>query len=94
MTDFSSYNLTPSAKEALVRAQEIAGEHGHLKVIDIHLIYSIFKEEQNNIKFAMDMNGWLPEGFMTALELVLESYKEPKRKGTNNFTKLTNRCFM
>jgi ATP-dependent Clp protease ATP-binding subunit ClpC len=80
MTDFSSYNLTPSAKEALVRAQEIAGENGHLKVIDVHLIYSIFKGEQNNIKFAMDMNGWLPEGFMTALELVLESYKEPKRK--------------
>ena len=43
MTDFSSYNLTPSAKEALVRAQEIAGENGHLKVIDVHLIYSIFK---------------------------------------------------
>jgi len=80
MTDFSSYNLTPSAKEALIRAQEIGTENGHLKVIDVHLIYSIFQSEQNNIKFAMEVNGWLQEGFMISLEIVLEAYKEPKRK--------------
>jgi len=80
MTDFSSYNLTPSAKEALIRAQEIGTENGHLKVIDVHLIYSILQSEQNNIKFAMEVNGWLQEGFMISLEIVLEAYKEPKRK--------------
>jgi len=80
MTDFSSYNLTPSAKRSLSKAQEIALDYSHLKVIDIHLIYSIFKIDNVNIKFAMEINGWLSSGFAEAIELVLEQYKEPKRK--------------
>ena len=80
MSDFSDYNLTPSAKSALIKAQEIASEYGQKKVIDIHLLYSIFTFEHTNIDFAMHMHGWLKEGFMTALEMVLAAYKEPKRK--------------
>jgi len=80
MTDFSSYNLTPSAKKSLIKAQEIALSYKHLKVIDIHLLYALLQAQNVNIKFAMEINGWMPEGFEAALELVLEQYKEPKRK--------------
>jgi ATP-dependent Clp protease ATP-binding subunit ClpC len=80
MTDFSSYNLTPTAKQSLIKAQEVAMGYQHLKVIDIHLLYSVIQSDQNNIKYAMELNGWLIEGMMTALEMVLDQYKEPKRK--------------
>lgn len=80
MSDFSKYNLTPTAKEALSRSQEVAEEYKHLKVIDIHLIYTILCIEHNNIDHAMQMNNWLKEGFLTALEMVLVQYREPKRK--------------
>ena len=80
MTDFSSYNLTPSAKNCLLEAQEVASEYHHLKVIDVHLIYAILQSDHTNIDFCMEMNGWIKTGFLQALELVLEQYKEPKRK--------------
>jgi len=80
MSDFSNYNLTPSAKNALVQAQDIAEEHGHLKVIDVHLIYSVLCLNHANIDFCMESNGLLKEGFSESILLVLERYKEPKRK--------------
>ena len=80
MTDFSKYNLTPSSKNALIKAQEIASEYKHLKVIDIHLFCSILTMNHNNIDFALEVNGFLKSGLLQTIELVLEQYKEHKRK--------------
>jgi ATP-dependent Clp protease ATP-binding subunit ClpC len=80
MTDFSKYNLTPSAKNSLIRAQEIASEYDCLKVIDVHLLYSILEVDHNNIDHAFFLLDYNKEGFLQALELVFKEYKEPKRK--------------
>jgi ATP-dependent Clp protease ATP-binding subunit ClpA len=80
MSDFSNYNLTPSAKNSLILAQEIASEFGHLKVIDIHLMYSILDFDHANIDFTMQSCAWIKEGLKTTLCMVLEKYTEPKRK--------------
>ena len=80
MTDFSKYNLTPSAKTALSNAQTKAEECGHLKVIDIHLTWALLQYEHNNIDYCMERCGLIKHGFIKALELVLDRYKEPKRK--------------
>ena len=80
MTDFSDYNLTPTAKNSLIKAQEIASEYGHLKVIDIHLIYAILSFDHNNIDHAFFQMNLNKEGFAQSLDLILQQYKEPKRK--------------
>ena len=80
MTDFSNYNLTPTAKNSLIKAQEIASEYGHLKVIDIHLIYAILSFNHNNIDHAFFQMNLNKEGFSQSLDLILQQYKEPKRK--------------
>ena len=83
MSDFSNYNLTPSAKNSLILAQEVASEFGHLKVIDIHLMYSILDFDHANIDFTMQSCAWIKEGFKKTLCMVLEKYTEPKRKRKN-----------
>lgn len=80
MTDFSKYNLTPSAKDALMKAQECASKYGHLKVIDIHLLYSILTYDHVNIDFCMEICGWIKPAFRKMLILILKKYKEPRRK--------------
>lgn len=80
MSDFSKYNLTPSAKNLLSKSQKCAEKYGHLKVIDIHMIYVLFAMNHSNIDFAMETYGWLRGGFRKAIEMVLEEYTEPKRK--------------
>jgi|TARA_X000000950_G_C13910164_1_gene658656 ATP-dependent Clp protease ATP-binding subunit ClpA len=80
MSDFSKYNLTPSAKHVLEMAQDLAKGYKHLKVIDLHLVHCIFNVNHNNIDFAMAKAGWIKEGFIQSLDMVLEAYKEPKRK--------------
>lgn len=80
MTDFSKYNLTPSSKNALSKAKEKAKKCGHLKVIDIHLLWAIMQIDHNNIDFCMESMGFIKPGFTKALSMVLDKYKEPKRK--------------
>lgn len=78
--DLSKFNLTPSAKKALKDCEFIAETFGHLKVIDLHLIISIFEFSHNNIDFVFSSNGIIKEGIKKSIEYVISSYKEPKRK--------------
>ena len=80
MSDFSKYNLTPSLKSCLKKSQKVASEFGHLKVIDIHLVYSLLHYSHNTIDFAFEINGCIKEGFVQTLEIVLDRYREHKRK--------------
>lgn len=78
--DFSKYNLTPTAKDALECAREKADFEKHLKVIDFHLLWAILQYDHKIIDFCFEYNGFLKEGFVKAMELVMVEYKEPKRK--------------
>ena len=41
--DFSKFNLTPSAKQALLSCQDVSQGFGHLKIIDLHLFFAILE---------------------------------------------------
>lgn len=78
--DLSKYNLTPSAKKAIKDSVTIAQDFNHLKVIDLHLMVSIFKFKHINIDYVMISNDLMKEGISKGLEQALLNYKEPKRK--------------
>lgn len=78
--NFSKFNLTPSAKSAISKSQKLAEELGHLKVIDIHLIICVLRQDNANIHNAFEKNEYNIHGIIQALEAALDSYKEPKRK--------------
>jgi|TARA_R100000479_G_scaffold168004_1_gene108715 ATP-dependent Clp protease ATP-binding subunit ClpC len=80
MSDFSKYNLTPSAKQAIVDAQIYADTKGHLKVIDLHLFYCLLDQENINIDHCLDEFGISKSVLQDTLDKILDSYKEPRRK--------------
>ena len=80
MIDFSDYNLTPSAKEAILESQIYAGSKNHLKVIDLHLFYCILEQENVNIDHTLDHFKISKISLQDTLDKILDAYKEPKRK--------------
>ena len=54
MIDFSDYNLTPSAKEAILESQIYAESKNQIKVIDLHLFYCILEQENVNIDHTLE----------------------------------------
>ena len=55
--DLSKYNLTPSAKKAILNAELVADSYQHLKIIDLHLLLSILSLPHVNIDFVLHKNG-------------------------------------
>lgn len=78
--DFTEFNLTPSAQNAIEEAQKIADEFNHLKVIDFHLISAILNQKNINIDFSLNQCEVIQEGLAEAFNQILSQYKEPKRK--------------
>jgi ATP-dependent Clp protease ATP-binding subunit ClpC len=78
--DFTNFNLTPSAKRAIEEAREIADQFEHLKVIDMHLIYSVLSQNNINIDNSLNFCSLNKDGLLSAFAQCLAVYKEPKRK--------------
>ena len=78
--DFTEFNLTPSAKSVIEESRLIADEFGHLKVIDLHLFYTLLCKENANINFALTSLDINQQALSDAFFEVLGSYKEPRRK--------------
>ena len=78
--DLSRYNLTPSAKKAILNAQVIADSYQHLKIIDLHLLLSILSLPHVNIDYVIDKNNLIKVGLVKTVEFALYNYKEPRRK--------------
>ena len=78
--DLSRYNLTPSAKKAILNAQVVADSYQHLKIIDLHLLLSILSLPHVNIDYVIDKNNLLKVGLIKTIEFALYNYKEPRRK--------------
>jgi ATP-dependent Clp protease ATP-binding subunit ClpC len=78
--NFHSYNLTPSAKKALLNAQDLAAKFGHLKIIDMHLLHSLVSQNHSNLAYLFDRVGISKTQFLESLEALLGLYQEPKRK--------------
>ena len=78
--DLSKYNLTPSAKKAILNAELVADSYQHLKIIDLHLLLSILSLPHVNIDFVLHKNGLIKPGLVKTVEYALYNYKEPKRK--------------
>ena len=78
--DFSKFNLTPSAKQALIDCQNISKDFGHLKVIDLHLFFAILEQDNINIDAALRFLEIVKDGLKNAIFSALVTYKEPRRK--------------
>ena len=78
--DFTKFNLTPSAKSAIEESRKIADELGHLKVVDLHLVYILLLKDNANIGFSLQSVDINQAAMVDTFYQILEAYKEPKRK--------------
>lgn len=78
--DFSKFNLTPSAKSVLMSAQDVAQDSGHLKIIDLHLLFAILEQDNINIDSALRFCDLSKDGLQNAVFSAIIAYNEPHRK--------------
>ena len=78
--DFSKFNLTPSAKQALLSCQDVSQGFGHLKIIDLHLFFAILEQDNINVDAALKFSEIVKDGLKNAIFSALITYKEPRRK--------------
>ena len=78
--DFSKFNLTPSAKQALLSCQDVSQGFGHLKIIDLHLFFAILEQDNINVDAALRFSEIVKDGLKNAIFSALLTYKEPRRK--------------
>jgi ATP-dependent Clp protease ATP-binding subunit ClpC len=80
MSDFSEYNLTPSAKKALMNARQIADEMNHLKTTDAHLFISILEDDHILLDHCFRNCFVKKDLVVDTMSALLVEYKERKRK--------------